>query len=780
AYASRLIQIDGRNKEKVETSYSLMDGLASGRIYCLVDDQNGNTWVGGNSDIMTLRNHKKELYDRYLPGSYNHVCRLQDGRLLWADSDELLFFDPVNLKHRLHKDKLQIADLHINGSSVPLNGNKSGPLVLEAQDNDFRLFFTDLQFESLQRKMLYRLQPDEKEWKMGTMGEGIDYRHLPSGEYTLQVKQVYLDGSEGEVLEIAVKVKKHCWFTYGAFLGYLLVMGLMSWGTYLHVRQRAKRKEVQREREAKLNEIMTVVKMKEIKTQEVENMRNELLTMMVQKLRSPITLIIAPLKELLQEADQMSGRLSDKILVAYRNAIGMLDSCNQLFDIYAQGFPSNELNLSSYSVDALLDSVVHDISELMRVYRIDFRYEKKQNKETAIWVDKKKISIVLHNLLSNALNHTRFSGIIRLTAQETVKDGKRYGMFTVTDNGTEWIKEWKKQANAGDQVDLSSVVFGFSVMQKLVKHHHGSLQIEMEEESGTKAIIYLPLDKGVYDADAHVHFVYVIDSAQENLLKEKAEDRAALVHVLPPLLTEESAPVARGKKKILVVDDHKDIRLYLKVLLGIEYNVVFAINGKEGVSLAKSELPDLILCDVMMPIMDGFECCRLLKEGLDTCHIPLVMLTAKVEDDDIIKGLELGADDYMLKPFTPSILKAKIKNLINGRVYLKQLYTKLLMLPGEDQASVTTDSKEQAGFKEDPFIASVIRIVEENLCEMDFSVKKLAESLSMSQPTLYRKVKQSTDFTIVELIRGVRMRKAAKLLKQKTHTVQEVVEMVGY
>ena len=157
------------------------------------------------------------------------------------------------------------------------------------------------------------------------------------------------------------------------------------------------------------------------------------------------------------------------------------------------------------------------------------------------------------------------------------------------------------------------------------------------------------------------------------------------------------------------------------------------------------------------------------------------MLTAKVEDDDIIHGLELGADDYVLKPFTPGILKAKVSNLINGRQALKQMYTKLFKLPGTD--IVNFDETEQSGEEvkpEDPFITSVIKIVEENICEADFSVKKLASELNMSQPTLYRKVKQSTDYTIIELIRGVRMRRAGVLLKTKQYGVQEVAEMVGY
>lgn len=268
-------------------------------------------------------------------------------------------------------------------------------------------------------------------------------------------------------------------------------------------------------------------------------------------------------------------------------------------------------------------------------------------------------------------------------------------------------------------------------------------------------------------------------SADNELTEEASEPGIPLQ---PADAKIEQSQFAADKKTILIVEDHKDIRVYLKVLLGKEYNLLMATNGQEGVDMAMKELPDLILCDVMMPVKDGFACCREVKEGLETCGIPFIILTAKVEDEDVIHGLELGADDYVLKPFTPSILIAKVRNLINGRQALKQMYSKLFMLSGTDAGTVNDETEQvvEEVKTEDPFINSVIRIVEENICEADFSVKKLASEMNMSQPTLYRKVKQSTDYTIIELIRGVRMRRAGVLLKTKQYGVQEVAEMVGY
>lgn len=402
---------------------------------------------------------------------------------------------------------------------------------------------------------------------------------------------------------------------------------------------------------------------------------------------------------------------------------------------------------------------------------------------------------ILHNLLSNAFTHINYTGTVSMTVCETMERQMHYVTIIVEDDGKGLVKTTEQLMD--DKVlenDIPSVQLGFTFMQHIVEMHHGIISLESIEGKGTKVVVSLPLGKTVFENDPNVVFVNpdtpkngMFESQQEQLLADMATDEILKQGVVVPAeisMPEETktSSVTGSKKTLLIVEDHKDIRLYLKVLLGKEYNLLMATNGQEGVDIATKELPDLIICDVMMPVKDGFECCREVKEGLETCNIPFIMLTAKVEDEDIIHGLEMGADDYILKPFTPGILKAKIHNLINGRITLKQTYTRLFTLPGTDSVTEKNevDTVKDEVEVEDSFISSVIKIVEDNICEADFSVKKLASEMNMSQPTLYRKVKQSTDYTIIELIRGVRMRRAAVLLKTKKHGVQDVAEMVGY
>ena len=289
----------------------------------------------------------------------------------------------------------------------------------------------------------------------------------------------------------------------------------------------------------------------------------------------------------------------------------------------------------------------------------------------------------------------------------------------------------------------------------------------------------IPIGKKHFEEDANVVFIdpstikaeqeevhsIVTATEKEQQLREEQETMSLLT------------PATNGKYKMLVIEDHKDIRLYLKVLFGSEYAIVMAENGEEGVKAARREMPDIILTDIMMPVMDGFEVTRQLKEDLKTCHIPIVMLTALAGDTNAVKGLDSGADDYILKPFNAEILRSKVKRLIENRQNLKQAYMKLMMTTNIKDAS---GEQEEGEPKEDPFIRQIFEIVENNLQNPDFNVKRLAEMVNMSQPTLYRRVKMLTNYTIIELIRGVRLRNAAELLRTKKYSIQEVSEMVGY
>ena len=809
AYLNVVIRIDGREKDKIESVYTLQSGLTDGHVSCMVDDHIGNTWAGNNVGVMTIRNGQEAFYSYLSVGNCSAVCRLNDGRLLWAISWGLIFFDPSATKGDSGKKHLMLTDVEVGGETVLAGEKRNGQMILavspEKQEklvfafdnNDFHLFFSDLRYGLAQRKIAYRLLPADKEWKMIPLAEGLWFNGLAAGKYALQAKLVFPDGKEGEVIEIPLVVKGKWYQTIWAYIMYVLLLGGLSYFFYSYFKKKDQRKQIHRDREMILKENLNLEKLKQEQKKEIEAMRNRLLMLFVQELRTPLSLIIAPLKEL-QKDDSQTSQLS--LQVAYRNSLRMVDACDQLLAVYGQGNMESKLEVAPYSVDKMIDSSLFGVRDLLKVYTIDFHCEKRIKKEMEFYVDKKKIEFVIHNLLTNAFTHTHYAGTVSLSVCEVVNDNMHYVCLIVEDDGKERVRtvEQLMSENEGSERDMSAAQMGFTIMQQMIEAHYGTITLESTEGKGTKVTVNLPADRDVFENNPNIQFIdpeeltevaepepesaetQKQDLAVEDAVVQQDQQLPLFAEALPA--EEVASPVAGGvKKTILIVEDHKDIRLYLKVLFGNEYNLLMATNGQEGVDTAMKEMPDLIICDVMMPVKDGFECCREVKENPETCSIPFIMLTAKVEDDDIIHGLQLGADDYVLKPFTPGILKAKVSSLINGRQTLKQMYTKLFKLPGTD--TIVVSEPEQAGEEvktEDPFITAVIKIVEENICEADFSVKKLAAEMNMSQPTLYRKVKQSTDYTIIELIRGVRMRRAGVLLKTKQYAVQEVAEMVGY
>lgn len=810
AYLNVVARIDGRNENAFESIYTLQKGLTNGHICCMIDDQIGNTWAGNNNGVMTIRNGQDAFYNYLSIGNCNAVCRLNDGKLLWSNSWGLIFFDPVVTKTDSGKSRLMLTDVEVNRERILAGEKRNGQIILSvspekqeklvfnADNNDFRLYFSDLRYAMNQRKIAYRLLPDDEEWHMKPLVEGIWFNKLSAGNYTLQVKPVFPDGKEGEVIQISIVVKDVWYRTIWAYLIYILLLLVFSYYTYRFYEKKDIRRQMLRDREIVLKENLNLEKVKQQQKQEIELIRTRLLVLFVQELRTPLSLIIGPLKDLLKDKTLAPNFIS-RGQVAYRNSLRMLDACKQIMAIYSQDNLSDKLRIASYQIEKLVDNNLFDVREILEVNSINFKYEKRIKKDMELYTDKNKLEFIIHYLLTGAFAHINYAGNVSLIIAEMLQNNIHYLSIVIEDDGKTIVKSIEelldKDSMSDNNIAITSTDLGFSALNRIVEMLHGTVTLDSDKESGTKFTVNLPIEKKNFEQDPNVEFVepeQLEDNSEfeyQGQAKTGVSDTGNFIQQNSPMSLETVIPeevntsISKGPKKtILIVEDHKDICLYLKVLFGKEYNLVIATNGQEGVDMAFRDLPDLIICDVMMPIKDGFECCREVKENPDTCSIPFIILTAKVEDDDVVHGLELGADDYVLKPFTPSILKAKVRSLINGRQALKQMYTKLLMLPGTD-TTATTDVENTSGEGrkvEDLFISSVIKIVEENIAEADFSVKKLASDMNMSQPTLYRKVKQSTDYTIIELIRGVRMRRAAVLLKTKQYAVQEVAEMVGY
>ena len=548
----------------------------------------------------------------------------------------------------------------------------------------------------------------------------------------------------------------------------------------MYFNRKLQKRQVYKAKEVKLKEKLE--EETEIRKEEEKNhqLRDQIRYMLAQELRTPLSLITAPLKEMITNTAFPESFLQ-KAKMAYRNSISLQDICNQLLNIHQQESYSPKLNVAPYPASVIADTVVRASHELLNVSPINLHYDKDNKINTEIWIDRKKIIFILSNILSNAYRHISYSGSIHFTVNTSTINGKDFCLFTIEDDGKEMIEESSVIFLGSDNYNPPSnrlhPELGIEIMKTTILAHHGDIQITQEKNKGTRVVLYIPLGKQHLKNDENVCFIEPETIAEDpNKAMITAEDKRQ--QEIANSITAKPIDNPETKYKLLVVEDHADIRLYLKVLFSATYNIIMAENGEEGVRIARKEIPDLVITDVMMPIMNGFECCRILKEDLKTCHIPIILLTALTDDENIVKGIELGADDYILKPLNPEILRTKVKRLIKSRTELKRIYTKLLM------PSITVNGSQEENTEtiiiEDPFITQILNIVNENLQNPEFNVKKLAEMLNMSQPTLYRKVKQLTNFTIIELVRGVRLKRSAELLRSRKYNVQEVAEMVGY
>jgi DNA-binding response OmpR family regulator len=443
--------------------------------------------------------------------------------------------------------------------------------------------------------------------------------------------------------------------------------------------------------------------------------------------------------------------------LAYRNSLYIQDACEQLVGIHKQELSQKKLEVAAYPIFQITDSVIRAARDIISACPINIDYGQHKD-QTLLWIDFAKVEFIVKSMLSNAFRRIHYQGVIRCSIDREIIDGQEFCIFRIMDD----CKETESLLHQNN-------IMGTSLMKDIAHRHHGNFRV-IKKEEGTESLLYIPLGKEHFEKDENIIFVDSQPQTQE-------EDLEIPVHELQKEEETKDTPTSKNKCKILIVDGNKDTRMFLKLQFANEYTVHLAKNGEEGTELARKILPDLVITEAILPGMDGFEVTRILKEDTNTCQIPIILLTTLNNNEDIIKGMELGADEYVRKPFDSEVLKSKVKRLIKNRLDLKRSYTKLLVPIKEEE---TTPNGQENENMEDPLVTKVIQLINENIQNEDFSVKKLAEMLNMSQPTLYRKIKQLTNFTLIEVVRGVRLKRAAELLKSKKYNVQEAAEAVGY
>ena len=758
SYTDKITRMENH---KIINHITLKADIPYGHITCMIDDRNGNTWAGSNESVISIHNTTNTYFAYPMSGNNPVVCRLDDSKLLWGNMPDLLFFDPVKLKD-LKRRKVHITDIEVNAKKLDLTDcpTYEAKEINLTQGDHVKFQLSKLNYNSIQNKTAYRILPIDSIWKENHYNELV-LDNIEPGIYTLEIKPVYPTPGGEEITSLKLNVAYHWVFSPLALLGYSIVIITMGILVYRYLSKRKHRRKLHQQREQKLKDELQKTQESQKKGEIVHKMQSNILASIAKDLRTPLSIIANSLKGATDETN-FSPDMSQKFKLAYRNSLYIQDACELFINMQQQNHYKDELKVSNYPVFRITDTVIRSAREIISACPINIVYG--QDKEqTIIWIDFAKIEFTIKTMLSNAFRRTHYAGNIQCSIEYENLNGKEFCVFKIVDDGK-------------DSIVTQNQSLGLSLMKEIATKHHGELEIKKNNQ-GTASLLYIPLGKEHFEGDEQVTFI------EHNLQPESSTDEELILsgqnEPTEEEGTENKAP--KNKQKILIVEEHKDTRMFLKIQFSNEYTVYLAKNGEEGLDMARKVAPDLIITEAILPILDGFELTRTIKEDMTTCHTPIILLTTLTNNEDIIRGMELGADDYIRKPFDIQVLISKVRQLIKNRMELKKAYTKLLIPTSTKEESEGTDNHEESTNKEeDPLVTKVLQLINDNIQNEDFSVKKLAEMLNMSQPTLYRKIKQLTNFTLIEVVRGVRLKRAAELLKSKKYNVQEAAEAVGY
>lgn len=482
-------------------------------------------------------------------------------------------------------------------------------------------------------------------------------------------------------------------------------------------------------------------------------------------IRTPLTMIKAPLEELLDEEPLTDNGIT-RTKAALRNVDSLLRLATNLINFERADVYSSELSISEYELNTYLKDVCNSFSSYATIKHIDFTYESNFN-YLNVWFDKEKMDSILKNIISNSLKYTAENGKVSVS----VSDMNDFWKVVISDTGigipaSEERKLFKLHFRASNAINskVTGSGIGLMLVGKLVRLHKGKIQIKSVEHQGTTVQIIFPKNnKSTQGAT----------SASSPKIQLQTPE-LTVPNVFSNVANTEVVTAKKEMQRILIVEDNDELRSYLVSLLSPQYYVQACCNGREALVIVKEFWPELILSDVMMPEMQGDELCAAIKKDVETSHIPVLLLTALGDEKNILDGLTIGADEYIVKPFSVKLLKANIANLLSNRALLRQRYANLEI---DSEPVPSANGMNSLDWK---FISEVKKNIEKNIDNTDFCVDKLCELQGVSRTSLYSKLKALTGQSPTALIRVTRLKYAARLLKEGEHNIGEIADMSGF
>ncbi len=744
-------------------------GLDNSHVQAIAQDRGGNIWISTNGGISCVTSHGIHNYSHrdYVPlGNFltHSVASDKQGNLYFGAISGLCMFNPVKALEKIPAPPAVLIELSILNPSNTASGDRtviqlSGKenVKLKPGQSSFDISFTTGNFAIAgEVEYAYMLAGLDEDWTMARGGNVATYRDLPSGNYVFKVKTRLRNQEWGDISEIKITLPPPFWKSWWAKIIYLVcLIAVVGMLLYLYRRRVNAEAQLHAEKERHVREL------------ELNDERLRFYTNITHELRTPLTLIVGPLEDL-SKLGHIPEKEKRSIEMVQRNARRLLDLVNRILEFRKTETQNRRLCVCHGNIASVVYEVALKYKELNRNKDVKVNVSTACGEMEALF-DKEVVTVVLDNLISNALKYTKI-GNVDINCTQDDNDI----ILSVADSGMGISPEaiphiFERYYQESGPHQAAGTGIGLSLVKNLVSLHHGTISVESTPGKGSVFTVTLPKREDYPEALHTEESSEVCDAAEDDGL--------------------EASTAGSEKPIVLVVEDNADIRDYIRQSFTDLYDVHCAENGEEGLKLAFELIPAIVVSDIMMPVMDGVEMMRKLKADLRTSHIPVILLTAKVNEADRAEGYENGADSYLTKPFSASLLQTRINNLLLQRMKLADAFKQgHEITPAEenDGKSLINSLEEKRkeilntmGKADKEFLERIDGIISGSLPSENVDVNFISGALCMSSSTLYRKVKAITGLSPNEYIRKTKMHIAEKLIIEGRLTMSEVSYKVG-
>mgnify|MGYP000176845682 CR=1 FL=1 len=747
-------------------------GLPNDVVYGIVPDNNNHIWLSTNYGLsrINLQTHQIKNFnesDGLQSNEFNYGAYLKNkkGELLFGGANGFNIFYPSDIVENTFVPPVTITSFKVNNKPYLTITDSTDRITLKHKQNDFNFDFVALSFSQPNKNQYaYKLEGFDKDWNYIENKKSATYTNLDDGNYVFKVKASNNDGLWNEKgVELPITILPAPWATWWAYLLYaiILISVILLIIKYSLIRI-SERNELKQER------------LEKERIEEVNKLKLELFTNISHDFRTPLTLILGPLERLLK-TEVKNDFITKQHKVMYRNASTLMELINQLLDFRKSESGKLLLSASKSNIVPFVNNIKLAFDELARAKNIDFSL-KSNNDEIEVWFDQTKLKKIIFNLLSNAFKFTPKGGKITIEISVSKKSKKNKTdscvKLKVTDNGSGISKANKKFIfdrfyQLGER---SGTGIGLSLTKNLVELHKGTIKVKSNENKGTSFTVKLPLGHAHLSSNQMVETIKPIaENNMFNVGKAAYVDKAIIEQEEQKQVADKTTE--KSLASILIVEDNVEVRTFIKSIFLNKYNIFDAENGKKAIEIAKNQNIDLIVSDVMMPVMDGMEMCNEIKTNIKTSHIPVILLTAKTSQEAQKSGYQIGADAYITKPFDANILEVRVENLIKSRKNLINKFKKDIILQPKELTVTSAD---------EVFLKKAIDIVEQNISSPEFSIAMFIDEMGTSRSVLYRKLKALTDQSISEFIKTIKLKRAAQLISKSDMNISEIAFDLGF